>query len=158
MQEPYASIIKLTDIFCQQSLNEEYAALCRSLAAALARKRSSPLLRGQLDAWACAIVYALGSVNFLFDRSQTPSMSAEELCTAFGISRSSGANKSKQIRDMLHLSQFDATWFLPSRIEESSIAWLIEVDGYIMDARSLPRHLQELAYQKKLIPYIPADR
>ena len=158
MQNIYAGIVKLTDAYCQQYLNDEYASLCRSLAATLSRKRPSPLERGQLEIWACAIVYALGSVNFLFDRSQTPYVSAEELCGAFGISKSSGANKSKLIRDMLGMSQFDATWFLPSQIEKSSIAWLIEVDGFIVDARSLPRNLQEIAYKKKLIPYIPADR
>ena len=158
VQDTYAAIVKLTDVFCQQTLNAEYAALCRSLAATLARKRPSPLVRGQLETWACAIVYALGTVNFLFDRSQTPHISAEELCAAFGVSKSSGANKAKLIRDMLHMSQFDATWFLPSLIEESPIAWLIEVNGLIVDARSLPRYMQEIAYKKKLIPYIPADR
>jgi hypothetical protein len=158
MQPTYASVVKLTDAFCRQHLNDEYAALCRWLAAALARKRPSPLLRGQLEIWACAIVYALGTVNFLFDRTQTPYLSAEELCGLFGISKSSGANKARQIREMLHMSQFDATWLLPSLMEESPIPWMIEVNGFIVDARSLPREIQELAYQKKLIPYIPADR
>jgi hypothetical protein len=158
MQNTYAAVVKLTNAFCQEYLNNEYAALCRSLAAALARKRPSPLMRGQLEIWACAIVYALGTVNFLFDPSQTPYISAMELCGIFGISKSSGANKAKQIRDMLRMSQFDATWLLPSQLEKSPIAWLIEVDGFIVDARSLPREIQELAYQKKLIPYVPADR
>ncbi len=158
MQDTYAAVVKLTDAFCRQYLNDDYAALCRSLAATLARKRPSPLVRGQLETWACAIVYALGTVNFLFDRSQTPHISAEELCMAFGVSKSGGANKAKLIRDMLGMSQFDATWFLPSRMEGSSIAWLIEVNGFIVDARSLPRDIQEIAYKKGLIPYIPADR
>jgi Domain of unknown function (DUF6398) len=157
MQDTYAAVIKLTDLFCQQYLNDEYAALCRSLAAALARKRPSPLLRGQLEIWACAIVYALGTVNFLFDPSQTPYISAMELCAIFGISKSSGANKAKQIRDMLHMSQFDATWLLPSLMEDSVVVWLVELDGLVVDVRSLPREIQELAYRKKLIPYIPAD-
>jgi hypothetical protein len=157
MQNAYAGIVNLTDLFCQEYLNDEYAALCRSLAAALSRKRPSPLLRGQLEIWACAIVYALGTVNFLFDPSHPPYISAMELCGIFGISKSSGANKAKQIRDTLRMSQFDATWFLPSRMEESFIPWLIEVAGFIVDIRSLPREIQELAYRKKLIPYIPAD-
>jgi hypothetical protein len=157
MQDTYAAVVKLTDAFCLQYLNDEYAALCRSLAAALARKRPSPLMRGQLEIWACAVIYALGTVNFLFDPSQTPHISAMELCGIFGISKSSGANKAKQVRDMLRMSQFDATWLLPSQLEKSPIAWLIEVDGLIVDARSLPREIQELAYQKKLIPYVPAD-
>ena len=37
-------------------------------AAKLARKRLSPLARGELQIWAAAI-YAVGSVDFLFDRA-----------------------------------------------------------------------------------------
>lgn len=158
MQSTYTAVTELTDSFCRQHLNDEYAALCRTAAAALARKRPSPLLRGRLEIWACAIVYALGTINFLFDRSQKPYMSAEDICAVFGISKSSGANKAKLVRNTLDMSQFDATWFLPSRLAESPIAWLIEVNGLIVDARYIPRKLQEIAYRKGLIPYIPADR
>jgi len=158
MQSTYTAVTELTDTFCRQHLNDEYAALCRTAAAALARKRPSPLLRGRLEIWACAIVYALGTINFLFDRSQKPYMSAEDICAVFGVSKSSGANKAKLVRNTLDMSQFDATWFLPSRLAESPIAWLIEVNGLIVDARYIPRKLQEIAYRKGLIPYIPADR
>ena len=157
MQNTYAAVVELTDAFCREHLNAEYATLCRSAAAALARKRPSPLTRGRVEIWACAIVHALGSVNFLFDRSQELYISAEDLCAHFGVSKSSGANKAKWIRDELKMSQFDATWFLPSRIDESPIAWLIEVNGLIVDARYVPREIQEIAYRKGLIPYIPAD-
>ena len=37
------------------------------------------------------------------------------------------------------------------------MAWMIEVNGLIMDARRLPREIQEEAFRKGLIPYIPAD-
>ena len=158
MQSTYTAVTELTDTFCRQHLNDEYAALCRTAAAALARKRPSPLLRGRLEIWACAIVYALGSINFLFDRSQKPYMSAEDICAVFGVSKSSGANKAKLVRNTLDMSQFDATWLLPSRLAESPIAWLIEVNGLIVDARYISRKLQEIAYRKGLIPYIPADR
>ena len=65
-------IVELTDAFCEVYLNGEYADLCRKLAATLARKRPSPLLRGQLDAWACGVVRTIGWVNFLDDPSQEP--------------------------------------------------------------------------------------
>ena len=158
LQARYAAVVELTDTFCHRLFNEEYAALCRTAAAALARKRPSPLVRGRLEIWACAIVHALGTVNFLFDRSQQPSLSAEELCGAFGVSKSSGANKAKRVRDLLDMSQFEATWLLPSRIAESPMAWLIKVNGVIVDARGMSREFQEIAYRKGLIPYIPADR
>jgi hypothetical protein len=38
------ALIELTDGFCREYLNEEYAELCRKLATALGRKRPSPLL------------------------------------------------------------------------------------------------------------------
>jgi hypothetical protein len=43
----YEAVIALTDAVCRDHLNEEWAALCRELAASLARKRPSPLLRGE---------------------------------------------------------------------------------------------------------------
>lgn len=154
----YEAIVALTDSFCEQHLNDEYAVLCRQLAAALARKRPSPLARGAPEIWACGIVYALGTVNFLFDKSQTPHMRADELCAAFGVSKSSGANKARAIRDLFDMMQFDPNWCLPSMVEENPLIWMLEVNGLIVDVRGMPREIQEIAYRKGLIPYIPADQ
>jgi hypothetical protein len=158
MQSVYAAIAALTDSVCRQYLNDEYATLCRELAAALARKRPSPLARGKPEIWACGIVYALGTVNFLFDKSQEPHLRADQLCAAFGVSQSSGSNKAKLIRDMFGMFQFDPNWCLPSLIDRNPMVWMLEVNGLIVDARYMPREVQEIAYQKGLIPYISADR
>ncbi|MDP3047168.1 MAG: DUF6398 domain-containing protein [Chloroflexota bacterium] len=158
MQPVYAGIAALINSFCKQYLNDEYATLCRELAAALARKRPSPLGRGKPEIWACGIVYALGTVNFLFDKSQTPHMRADELCAAFGVSQSSGANKAKQTRDLFGMFQLDPRWCLPSLVEENPVVWTLEVNGLMVDVRYMPREVQEMAYQQGLIPYIPADR
>jgi hypothetical protein len=40
-------------------------------------------------------------------------------------------------------------------MDDNTMAWLIMVDGLILDARSLPPEIQEIAYEKGLIPYIP---
>ena len=158
MQSAYDEIVALIDLFCKQHLNDEYAALARDLAAALARKRPSPLGRGNPGIWACGIVYAIGTVNFLFDKAQTPHMTVEELCVAFGINQSSGANKAKQIRDLFGMFPFDPKWSLPSKTGSNPLVWMLEVNGMVMDIRRLPREIQEQAYRKGLIPYVPADR
>ena len=158
MQPVYDAVAQLTDAFCKEHLNDEYADLCRKLASALARKRPSPLARGRLEVWACGIAYALGSVNFLFDKTQTPHMRADELCAGFGVSQSSGANKAKLIRDTFGMLQMDPRWCLPSQLDNNPLAWMIQVNGLIVDARRVPREIQEEAYRLKLIPYIPADR
>jgi hypothetical protein len=158
VEPAYSSIVNLTDAVCNEHLNSEYATLSRRLAATLARKRPSPIMRGKPEIWACAIIYALGTVNFLFDKSQTPYMRADELCAVFGVSQSSGANKAKLIRDMLNMYQLDPNWCLPSRVDENPLIWILQVNGMMVDIRHMPREVQEIAYKKGLIPYIPADR
>src|SRR5262249_23433380 len=97
MQETFNAIIALTDAFCRAHLDEEYAQLARQATAALCRKRPSPLATGPLKTWACGIVYALGSANFLFDKSQQPTMRAADLCSGFGVSQSTGSTKAKAV-------------------------------------------------------------
>lgn len=158
MQPRHNEITALTDALCQEKLNEEYAQLCREITAALARKRPSPLMGGHAKSWACAIAYTVGSVNFLFDKSQTPHLRADELCAWFGISKSTGGNKSSQIKQMLKIGLMDMQWTLPSRMEDNPMAWMVMVNGLIVDARRLPRPLQEEAYHKGLIPYLPGEK
>lgn len=67
-------IVGMTDEFCRNRLNEEYAVLCRRPAETLARKRPSPLVRGKPNTWACGIVRSIGWVNFLDDSSRKPHM------------------------------------------------------------------------------------
>jgi hypothetical protein len=158
MQERYQQLVALTDAFCRDHLNDDYAQLARKAIAALCRKRPSPVTGGRADIWACAVVYALGSVNFLSDKSQKPYMKQEDICRHFGVSSSTAGNKAKQIRDALKMSQFDHHWMLPDRLEDFSPIWLINVNGLMVDIRQAPRPIQEEAFRRKLIPYIPDDR
>lgn len=155
MQPKFEEITRLTNEFCQKHLNAEYAQLCRYLTAALCRKRPSPLESGKANTWASGIVHALGMVNFLFDPSQTPHMKATDIYQAFGVGQSTGQGKSKQIRDLMHMHQMDVDWCLPSMLDKNPLAWLISVNGLLVDARRMPREVQEEAFRKGLIPYLP---
>lgn len=155
LQFVYDQIVGFTDAFCHQYLTEEYAELCRKLAATLSRKRPSPLLQGRPQSWACGILYALGRVNFLFDPSQTPHIRASDLCRQCGVSQNTASAKARQILDSLNIMLLDPAWSLPSKLEDNPVAWLIMVNGYIVDARYAPREIQAEAYRKGLIPYIP---
>jgi hypothetical protein len=151
-------IIRLLDRFCHEHLNEEYAVLCRKLAEKLARKRPSPLLHGSPNAWASGIVRAIGGVNFLHDKSQKPYMRSTDIDHYLGISFSAAAAKLAAIRKMLRMYQFDPNWTLPSHLENNPLVWMVEVNGFPVDIRIAPREVQEIAFNKGLIPYIPADR
>ena len=69
-------ILEITDDACHTHLNAEYARCCRVLVGRLARKRPSPLARGDARIWAAGAIYATGQVNFLFDRCPAPRRSA----------------------------------------------------------------------------------
>ncbi|MCL4465484.1 MAG: DUF6398 domain-containing protein [Chloroflexi bacterium] len=151
----FEAVAGLTEGFCNQHLNAEYADLCRALAAALARKRPSPILQGDANAWACAIVYAIGKVNFLFDKTQSPHLSAGELCSLSGLGLNTVSTKARKIMRMVGMFELDPRWSLPSFVPDNPLVWLIEVDGFLLDARDAPRDIQEEAFHRGLIPYLP---
>lgn len=49
----------------------------------------------------------------------------------------------------------DVNWTLPSRLEDNPTAWLIEIDGIIVDVRNCETWVQEEAFRRGFIPYIP---
>lgn len=158
METHYRVVTDLTDAFCRDHLDEEYAGLARLAVAGLCRKRPSPLLSGKPNTWACAVVYALGQVNFLSDKNTSPSMGMQDLCARFAVAPSTGGNKAKTVRDALAIRHGDHRWILPGRLDSSPMVWLIEVNGLAVDARRLPRAVQVLAFESGVIPYVPADR
>ena len=158
VQPVFDVISKMVDDFCRDHLNEEYAILCRNLTEKLARKRPSPLVSGKPNTWACGIIRTIGWVNFLDDRSQTPHMKLPAIDKAFGVGESTGQGKSKLIRTMLKIKQFDHHWTLPSKMDDNHTMWMLGINGFILDVRRCTREVQEAAFKKGLIPYIPADR
>ena len=158
MQARFDEIVALTDAFCQQNLDEECAQVCRQMVATLGRKRLSPLQMGAANTWAAGIVHAVATVNFLFDKSVTPHTSFDDLAEAFGRAKSTIGTKSKEIRDLLKIGPMDPDWTLPSRVDDNMMAWMISLNGMILDARYLPREIQEEAYRRGFIPYVPGER
>ena len=154
----FDEVVGLTDAVCRTHLTDEYAALARELAAALARKRPSPLMRGHCDTWACGVMYTIGAVNFLFDPAQMPHLNSRELCALFGVSQSACAAKTREIRRIFDIGPLDPRWSLPSGLAENPLVWMVLISGVIVDLRTMPRELQEQAYQLGLIPFVPGDR
>jgi hypothetical protein len=150
-------IIRLTDEFCDEHLNEEYRQLCSDMALEIA-ELEIPINRGKPASWASGIAHAAGFVNFLHDPSLSPHMTSSEVAKGFGVSQGTMQSKSKIIRDALDLMPLDPDWCLDSLLEDNPLVWMLDVDGFAVDVRTAPREAQEQAYRMGLIPYIPADR
>jgi Domain of unknown function (DUF6398) len=151
-------IVAITDRSCAECLDAEYAELCRRLVGRLARKRPSPLLRGDTRIWAAGAIYAVGRINFLFEPSEPPHLSADQLATHLGVVKTSMANKAALIRKALDLSDYEPDLTCRSMLEQHPLTWLVQVNGFLVDARTLPAEIQDEARQRGLIPDLAERR
>ena len=46
----------------------------------------------------------------------------------------------------------------PSKFDSNPLIWMLTVNGMMVDVRHLPIEVQEVAYQKGLIPYVPGAK
>ena len=101
-QPTYDAVTALTDSFSSEHLGDEYRNLARAVTAALCRKRACPLAFGRPRTWACGIIYVLGQLNFLADKSSEPFMTLADVCAAFGVSQSAASAKARRFRGSPH--------------------------------------------------------
>lgn len=126
-------LIEMTSSFCDENLDEEYKDLCVKVIQKLGRKHDVPFKRGKLEIWASGIIYALGQINFLFDKSFEPYASPDDICNYFSTKKSTVSNKARDIRDMLKMKQHDEE-FLTKSIFESMPKYYLEPEtGLILD-------------------------
>lgn len=102
-----ATMLEVMDRVARDHLDEEYRDLGRTLLGRLARKRPSPLVRGDERIWAGTVLYVLGQLNFLFDPRSTPHMTGDALAAAVEVPQQTLANKAKVVRDLLGLRPLD---------------------------------------------------
>lgn len=143
IKEKEKKLIEMTTNFCSKELNEEYSNLCQDLIRKMGRKKEIPFKRGQLDIWAASIVYAIGSVNFLFDKSFEPYMAAKQISKIFGTKNSTVSNKARKIRKMFDMVPFDPEFSTQNMKDSNPINDLVMVDGYIVHISVLPEDLQQ---------------
>ncbi|MEA3479779.1 MAG: DUF6398 domain-containing protein [Bacteroidota bacterium] len=100
-------IINLAQKLCREKISEEYALLAEKMVRKLGRKREVPFVRGKSEIWAAAVVQAIGSINFLGDKSFLPYLSLDDLCGFYKLNKSTVGAKSGQLRKLLKLESFD---------------------------------------------------
>jgi hypothetical protein len=144
IEEKKARLIEMISEFCQRSLDDEYRILCERLIEKMSRKRNVPFLSGRMGIWAAAVVYALGSINFLFDKSFSPYATAEDICAHFGTTKSSTSQKAKIIRDMFKMNYWDKEFSTSHMQESNPLSNLVMVEGFLLDKSHLPPGIQTI--------------
>ena len=141
IKERENKLLELTGAFCAQKLDDEYFRLSEKLIKKLGRKRNVPFESGKIEIWAAAIIHALGLINFLFDKSGKPHVTAKEINDFFKTKQSTVTGKSKQIRDLLKLSYFDNDFSVGKMIDRNPLRDMVKVDGLIVSLGSIPKDL-----------------
>jgi hypothetical protein len=152
MRPRVAEILLITDEICARQLDHEYGELCRALVARLARKRPSPLARGDARNWAAGTIYTVGQINFLFDRCEQPHLTADQLAGHVGVVKTTMANKAALIHKTLDLGMYEPDLTRDALLEQHPMAWIVQINGILMDARTLPAEIQDEARRRGLIP------
>jgi len=149
INEREKKLLDMTGIFCSQKLDDDYFQLCEKLIKKMGRKREVPFKRGKLEIWAAAVIYAIGSINFLFDKSFEPYITAQQISDYFGTKNSTVSNKARQIREMFKLTMFDNEFATEQMNETNPFNDLVMVDGLIVPLSSIPENLQELVRKER---------
>ncbi|MCF8297219.1 MAG: DUF6398 domain-containing protein [Saprospiraceae bacterium] len=142
-------LLELTGVFCTQKLDDDYSQLCEKLILKLGRKRDVPFKSGKIEIWVAAIIHAIGSINFLFDKSFEPYITAEEISEYFGTKKSTVSNKARQIKDLLNMGYFSTEFSTQHMAESNPFNDLVMVDGFIVPLSSIPKDLQEMVKNER---------
>ncbi len=142
-------VIGMVRDFCNERLNEEYGQLCVELTMTLDDLPKSPLCRGREEIWAAAIVYTVGRLNFLFDKSFEPYIRSSEIFEHFGTAGSTVSAKSGMIIDTLDLHMLDNRFATRRQIEWNPLNSLVMVDDMIVPIEELPDEIQNLIHEAR---------
>lgn len=150
LRERIEKIKELVGSLCTQKLNEEYFSLSEKVIDKLGRKRPSPLLRGKEEIWAAGVIHAIGFVNFLFDKSTEPYLSADELNSFLGTKNSTVSNKAAQIRDLLQMDRLTNAEYMTRAMKDwNPLFNMVMVDGLMLPISSLPEEYQQLVREAR---------
>ncbi len=142
IKERQEQILDLVREFCSKKLDDDYFEICERLIKKLGRKKQVPFASGQVNVWAAAVVHAVGSINFLFDKSFMPYVSVIDLNDFFGTKKATTSAKSTQLRNALKLSHWDSGFSTRQMKDSNPFAKLVMVDGLIVPLDSLPEDVQ----------------
>ncbi|HBB06956.1 MAG TPA: hypothetical protein DCZ73_04280 [Bacteroides sp.] len=140
----------LVSAFCKEKLNDEYEQLCLKLIDHLEEEADSPFRRGNLNIWAAAVVYTIGQVNFLSDKSFEPYLPNSAINEYFGTKPGTVSAKANLIREMLDIDyHFDPEYSTAKMQEQNPFNKLVLVDGMLYPVEMLPEEYQEIVREAR---------
>lgn len=148
-----AEVLAHLDDICDEYLDDEgYRRVCELVVARLSSVPGRPLERGEPRAWAASVVHLVCSANRLIVGAHGPHLSPGRLAELGGVTPSQMRARTRRIRELLAYEPDDPALWPPSRLAHHPTAWIVEMRGRLVDARTLPRGEQRRLHHRGLIP------
>jgi len=110
LESKHNEILKLLRSYCIDYLDDEYLQLCEKLFIKLIEYNKDVFKRGKESTWAASIIWTVGSINFLGDKSIEPYASLADVCDHFNSNTSTVGQKASKIRDLLDINYFNVDY------------------------------------------------
>ncbi|MBN1387949.1 MAG: hypothetical protein JW965_05845 [Bacteroidales bacterium] len=125
-------ILTQVNSYCKKFLDKEYTDICSKVFHDLLEENPTVFDRGREGIWAAAIVWAVGSVNFLYDKSFEPYASLADVCIYFNQNKSSVGQKSAKIRKLLNIDQLNPEYQTSTHLSDFLNSLVVTPDGIIV--------------------------
>ena len=138
MNQKNEEIEQMVTGYCKRNLDEEYLKICTMVIRDILKKDKSVFERGKPEIWSASIIWAVGSENFLGDKSFEPYATLSDVCEFFNVNTSTVGQKSRKIKDILNIS----IWNPKYRLSDSEIgnfldSLVVTPDGIIVPQEML---------------------
>ncbi|MBT3374766.1 MAG: hypothetical protein HN742_34145 [Lentisphaerae bacterium] len=128
-------------LFTSQCFDDELRGLADKLMAKLSRMRKLDITRGRPEIWAGTIVYLIGRLNFLFDRSSPSHVTPDQIAEHFGAAKTTLQNKATMVEKATGIHQGDREF---TRSEIADMFSVIELpNGFLTTLEMLREELAE---------------
>jgi len=138
-QSKNQEVKSLYQSYCKEHLDNEYLKLCDKVNNDLLSVDADVFKRGKSNIWAAAMVWAVGSVNFLGDRSSEPYASLKDICDHFEANTSTVGQKAGMIREWLDMDYFNEEYVR----SDSSLVKMLDSLVMTEDGFIVPREMVE---------------
>ena len=136
-------VVGLIQSYANKQLDSEYITLAKKLITKLELEPNNVLATETPELWAAAVVHAISSVNFLFDKAHPLYVPEASIAEHFGQQPQPVADQSIWLRTSLKIRHFDPE-FSANQLGIALQDDLVKVDDFIVPMDLLPGKYQQM--------------
>ncbi|MCZ6673834.1 MAG: DUF6398 domain-containing protein [Verrucomicrobia bacterium] len=124
--------------FYEQRFDEELKSYVLKLWEKLSKKRNYSITRGKKEIWASSVIYVIARLNFLFDKKNEYSLTADTICDFFGTNKNTVSARATEIEKAVNIRMGEKE-FCRSDIHDSLT--VVQLSNGMLITKSMAREM-----------------